>query len=301
MDCTVKRKVTLTKEQQIFYVGMKKIRDLQKDSESNLLEIQKIQLFLWEKIKLFAKKEMIRMVGNYTTPDERLDIEQDMVLIFLEKLPYYNPLQSTPTTFFVRYFREKISGYLRNNKTHMTQYDSNNARKISAAIADYDQRGINYTLDMLSTKTGLTQKVIKSTIQFSANVKLANVEEAYSLCSKEPTPEELIEKKEREKILYEAIKRHTNKEELILLSLRINENGRKEMPFDKISEYTGIPIREVKSSLNRVVCRLNQDEELRNQYRAYNSYSSAVKPISLQDSACDIMKEQMLDDLLTAI
>ena len=63
----------------------------------------------------------------------------------------------------------------------------------------------------------------------------------------------------------------------------------------------GIPIREVKSSINRVVCRLNQDEELRKQYRAYNSYSSAVKPISIQDSACDIMKQQMLDDLLTAI
>ncbi len=295
------KKINLTKEQQIFFVGMKKIKALQEQPDVNLKEIQQIQFFLWEKIKLFAKKEMIRMVGNCTTPDERMDIEQDMVMIFLEKLPYYDPLRTTPTTYFVRYFREKISCYLRNNKVHMTQYDSNNARKISTAIAEYNQRGINYTLDMLSTKTGLTQKVIKSTIQFSANAKLANVEEAYSLCSRELTPEELVEKREREEALYDAIRRNTNEEELRLLSLRINERGRKEMPFDKIAEYTGIPIREVKATINRVICRLNQDNELRKQYRNYNPYSSAIKPISIQDSASDIMQQQLLDSLLPAM
>ena len=297
----MEKKKNLTKEQQIFFMGMKKIKALQENPEANLMEIQQIQLFLWDKIKLFAKKEMIRMVGNCTTPDERLDIEQDMVMIFLEKLPYYNPIRTTPTTYFVRYFREKISCYLRNNKIHMTQYDSNNARKISTAIAEYNQRGIHYTLDMLSTKTGLTQKVIKSTIQFSANAKLANVEEAYSLCSKELTPEELIEKREREEALYNAIRRNTNEEELRLLSLRINEHGRKEMPFDKIAECTGLPIREVKATINRVICRLNQDSELRKQYRNHNPYSSVVKPISIQDSACDIMQQQLLDSLLPAM
>ena len=87
----------------------------------------------------------------------------------------------------------------------MTQYDSNNARKISNAIAEYNQRGISYTLDMLSTKTGLTQKVIKATIQYSANAKLANVEEAYSLHAKELTPEEMIEKKERDEADYNRV------------------------------------------------------------------------------------------------
>ena len=82
----MEKKLNLTKEQQIFFIGMKKIKALQENPEASLMEIQQIQLFLWDKIKLFAKKEMIRMVGNCTTPDERLDIEQDMVMIFLEKL-----------------------------------------------------------------------------------------------------------------------------------------------------------------------------------------------------------------------
>lgn len=72
----MEKKLNLTKEQQIFFIGMKKIKALQEDPEANLMEIQQIQLFLWEKIKLFAKKEMNRMVGDYTTPDERLDIER---------------------------------------------------------------------------------------------------------------------------------------------------------------------------------------------------------------------------------
>ena len=73
------------------------------------------------------------------------------------------------------------------------------------------------------------------------------------------------------------------------------------MPFDKIAEYTGIPIREVKATINRVICRLNQDNELRKQYRNYNPYSSAIKPISIQDSASDIMQQQLLDSLLPAM
>ena len=110
-----------------------------------------------------------------------------------------------------------------------------------------------------------------------------------------------IEKREREEALYNAIRRNTNEEELRLLSLRINENGRKEMPFDKIAEYTGLPIREVKATINRVICRLNQDRELRKQYRNHNPYSSVVKPISIQDSACDIMQQQIMDSLLPAM
>lgn len=289
-------KISLTKEQQVFFLCMKKLKAL--EEETNISEINKIRFFLWEKIKLFARKEMYRMAGNYTTAEERMDIEQDMALIFFEKLPFYDPLRTTPTTYFVRYFREQISKYLRNNKIHMTQYDANNARKISAAIAEYNQKGIQYTLDMLSTKTGLTQKVIRSTIQFSANAKQANVEEAYSLCSKELTPEERVEKKEREETLYKAIMRNTNNDELQLLSLRININGKKEMPFDKISECTGIPIREVKSTINRVICRLNQDKELRKQFRNYNPYSCVVKPIAIQESAAEIMQEQLIGSIL---
>ena len=105
--------------------------------------------------------------------------EQQVFFLCMKKLKALEEETNISEINKIRYFREQISKYLRNNKIHMTQYDANNARKISAAIAEYNQKGIQYTLDMLSTKTGLTQKVIRSTIQFSANAKQANVEEAY--------------------------------------------------------------------------------------------------------------------------
>ena len=95
-------KVTLTKEQQVFFLCMKKMKML--EDEGNIIEFNKIRFFLWEKIKLFAKKEMFRMAGNYTTAEERMDIEQDMALIFFEKLPFYDPLRTTPTTYFCSIF-----------------------------------------------------------------------------------------------------------------------------------------------------------------------------------------------------
>lgn len=64
---------------------------------------------LWNKINLFAMSEFSRMMGRFATAEDRKDVTNDLVQVFLEKPPYYNPLISTPTTFFVRYFRERIA------------------------------------------------------------------------------------------------------------------------------------------------------------------------------------------------
>lgn len=191
----------LTKEQRTFYLLLKKMHYLEVQEDPDTAQIKKIKLYLWDQIKNFAWNEMKRMAGRCTTYEERLEIQQDMALIFFEKLPYYDPLRSTPTTFFVRYFREKISKYIRTYKVHMTQYDTTNARAINAVIAEYNKKGIAYTLDMLSTKTGLSQRVIKSTIQHSANAKRANIDdEEYTIHKKVPlqtAPAEAIEKKRK--------------------------------------------------------------------------------------------------------
>lgn len=286
----------LTKEQRCFFLCLKRLRYLEKQEEPDLAEMNKIKTLLWDQIKYFARGEMNRMIGRFATYDEKREVEQDMALIFFEKLPYYDPLQSTPTTYFVRYFREKISKFIRSSKVHMTQYDTTNARRINAAIADYNQNGIGYTLDMLATKTGLSQKVIKSTIQISANAKRANIDdEAYSLHSNTPTPEEVMERSENTQSLVEAILNNTSEEERKLLMMRVNVYGRKEVPYDKISEETGIPIKTVKMIINRAICKLNQDEKLRKQFGNHNEYYFEVDPISFQDSAADIMEQQMME------
>ena len=59
------KKVTLTKEQQVFFFMYEKNENARR--RINIIEFNKIRFFSLEKIKLFAKKEMFRMAGNYTT------------------------------------------------------------------------------------------------------------------------------------------------------------------------------------------------------------------------------------------
>lgn len=284
----------LTKEQRNFYLALKKIHALEAQEEPDIPQIKRLKLFLWDQIKYFAKDEMNRMIGRFTTYEERLDVEQDMAVIFFEKLPYYDPLRSTPTTYFVRYFREKISKFIRTHKVHMTQYDTTNARTINAAIAEYSNRGISFTLDMLSTKTGLSQRVIKSTIQHSANAKRANIDDEEKFLHADiPTPEDAYIKSENEHALADAISRNTTELERKLLFMRVNADGRKEMPFDQIAEITGLSIRDVKAIINNAICKLNQDTALQKQFGNHNQYKFEVEPIAIQDAAADIMQQQM--------
>ena len=286
----------LTKEQRNFYLALKKIHSLESQENPDVTQIKKLKLFLWDQIKYFARDEMKRMIGRFSTYEERLEVEQDMALIFFEKLPYYDPLRSTPTTYFVRYFREKISKFIRTYKVHMTQYDTTNARAINAAIAEYSKNGIPYTLDMLSTKTGLSQRVIKSTIQHSANAKRANIDdEEYCLHADIPTPEDAYIQSENEHALADAIVRNTSELERELLFMRVNADGRKEMPFDQIAEITGLSIRDVKAIINNAICKLNQDTALQKQFGNHNQYRFEVEPLSIQDGATDIMQQQMED------
>lgn len=286
-------KTDLTEEQKIFYLCLKKLKALEQADPVDVDECNRIRLFLWDKIKLFARKEMHRMIGSCSTPDERQDVEQDMIVIFLEKLPYYNPLLSTPTTYFVRYFRERISAFLRENKVHMTQYDANNARKINAVIASYKKRGLPCTIDMISTKTGLSQRVIKSTIQHSANARRANIEEAYELHAPIPTPEEAFVIAENEDTLLKALYRNTDEEERTLLAMRVNAPGYKEMPYDQIAALTNRPIRDVKAKINRATRRMSQDVELCRQFGNHNMYKPQIKAIPIQDDATETMRVQL--------
>ncbi len=288
----------LTTEQKVFLKCMLRLKELYEAEERDMEAINGIRFLLWEKVKLFARSEMTRMLGEYSTKEELLDVEQDMALIFFEKLPYYNPLMSTPTTYFVRYFREKITNYIRENKVHMTQYDSNNIRKINSAIEYYKNQGLSYTMDMLSTKTGLSQRVIQNTLKHSQNAKRASIEEAFDLHANTPTPEEIFVQMENQQILYDALIRNTTKEELNLIIMRVNAEGSKEMPYDQMSKITGLPIRTVKACINRAICKLNLDQALKNQFNNHNTYKPHVQPIAMQDRSAEIIRKHF-DDFLS--
>ena len=230
------------------------------------------------------------------SPEDYSDLEQELALTFFENLPKYNPLISTPTTYFVRHFRHVISLHIRNHGMNLTQYDANNARKVNKCIHELETQGVKWTYDMLSQRTGLSVKVIKSTMYYASNAVNANVEEAYDLEATIPTPEQALEEKESITVLYERIKANITQEELQLLMMRINPEERKEMPYEKIAMLTGIPIRQVKSSLNRIICKLSQDKTLRNQFGNYNQYRH-VSQVKMSDDATKIMEKQMIEFL----
>ena len=292
--------VSLTKEQKIFFICLKKLKKLEDEDPIDMNEYNKIRLFLWGNVIRFAQREINRMMGSFSTREEREEVLQELALVFLEKLPDYNPLTSAPTTFFVRYFREKISKYIRDSKIKLTQYDANNMRKINNAANFFKKRGIPYTVDMLAAQTGLSVKVVQTTILYSNNAKTASVEEAYTIQSDTPTPENLVEQQESDAILYQALMEDISADERKLVIMRINPDGRKEMPFEDIAKKTGMSIKEVKSIINKALCRLSQDDRLRHRFGNHNQYKLSLNMVSLQDKATEIMEHQ-LDDFLKNI
>lgn len=282
----------MTKEQAIFYVSLKKIEALEKQEPKDQKQIDQYKTYLWEVIYKFAKSEINSLMGEFTSKEEREDVLQSVALIFFEKLPYYNPLQTTPTTYFVRFFKQEISKHIRSYHKRLTQYDATNARKISNVVTEYEKKGIRPTLDVIARKSGLSQKVIKSTLLYSSNSQIASVEESYTLSSDIPTPEQFLTKCEQQRILAETLKNNTTQLERKLLMMRVNPNGSKLMPYDKIAEEMNMPIREVKQIINRTICRMNQDRKLRSAFGHENIYQK-VTPVFMQDNAAQVMENQL--------
>ena len=195
-------------------------------------------------------------------------------VIFLEQLHNYDPLKTTPTTFFTPYFKQVISQHIRDYKQQLTQHDASNARKINRVINEYEKRGIHWTIEMIATQTNLSYKVVKSTIYYAHNAQKANLEDAGYIQSKIPTPEEAIAR-------------------------RINPDGKKEKPYDLVAKQSGKSIKRVKSQLNQAVCKLNQDDTLRKRFGKINRYSD-LRPLELQDNSSALL-EQQLETFLSEI
>ena len=294
-----------TKEQILFCAwlnSMKKLEMIPAEERTfkQNQEISDLKMKMWQTIVKYARSKLHQMMSSYphdATDDS--DIEQSMCVIFLEQLHNYDPLKTTPTTFFTPYFKQVISQHIRDYKQQLTQHDASNARKINRVINEYEKRGIHWTIEMIATQTNLSYKVVKSTIYYAHNAQKANLEDAGYIQSKIPTPEEAIELQEANNILYDAIQRCTTPEEAELLARRINPDGKKEKPYDLVAKQSGKSIKRVKSQLNQAVCKLNQDDTLRKRFGKINRYSD-LRPLELQDNSSALL-EQQLETFLSEI
>ena len=261
-----------TKAQIAFYTRKKKYCALKaKRASGELLsyeeelEEDKLKTDLFASVLKFGMTEAKKTFMHYQVDsDAYLEIQQDFAEKFYEKLDSYDPLKSTPTTFYVRYFREAISNYLAKNTLRLSQYDARNSRKIAEAIQRFDKQGIQWTEHMIADHTGLTLKVVKSTLQYRHNANYANIddEEFTQLASSMKSPEEYVISQEQRRILCQEISGTLTPDERNVLIRKINPDGRKEKSFEAVRGETGLAMRETKTIYNRAVSKLRGSHEL---------------------------------------
>ena len=296
--------ITVTEEQIEFcrYMNTYKALELRDDLTPEQVKSyqNKIALHLWDVLEKFVIKTINDMTSSYKiNKSDRSDILQSVFVEYYVKLPMYDPQKAAPSTFIVRYIREQVSKFLRDEKTHLTQYDSNNKRKIDKARTEFEKRNVEPTIEMLSAATGLSVKVIKQTDHYSQNAKMADVDKEFKLQAQLPTPEESFEEKENKKILYKAISDNCTDLEITVLLARVNLDEAKQKSFEKVAQDLNMPIRDVKAVYNSCVCKLNHDNSILDIFGNHNRYKD-LKPLAMQDKASKTVETQM-QDFLTQI
>lgn len=219
---------------------------------------------LWNQIRIFGISEAQRRMGKYRLDGDAFsDVQQAISEIFLEQLPNYNPLWSTPTTFFKPYFNQAITEYLLSNSQHLSQYDAKNVGIVRKAIYYFESQGIKWDESMIVDRTKLSPKVVKQTIQIASNSIRANVDDmGPGLAGKIPGPEEHFLDNERRIAIRETLNNTLTPDELEFFLYRVNLDGKHERPYQTVAEDLKMTIRDVKKKWSAIIAKLNNATQL---------------------------------------
>lgn len=288
----------LTKEQKLFLIGKSKLKqydEIEATRELTATEIEQrdfIKQELFGSVVKFGMSEARRRMSKYQIDsDAYTEVQQDLAVMFFNMLPRYNPLQTTPTTFYVRYFNQVISEYLLAYSQHLTQYDAHNVTKVRGAIHYFESKGIQWDEPMIVTKTGLSPKVVKNTLSLAANSVRANIDDTLNLQSKLPTPEEEYMKNEKTEIIMKSLAETLDKEDLEFFLYRMNLDGDKELSYQMVADTMGMQVRDVKKRWSSIIAKLNNNKNL--QSYSKTSQKVADSTLHLNDKAGDIAEEQI--------
>lgn len=258
----------MTESQIFFYVGKKRIDFLNKKAETEGLtysekeERDEILQMLFGKIIRYGIDLAKKRMGKYRKDtDAYQDVQQGLAEIFFEKLPRYDPTKATPTTYFRPYFSQVITEYVLQYSQHMSQYDAHNVSVVRAAARYFEERGIKWDEPMISTKTGLSPKVVKRTLQLAQTSIRASVEDSLNMASSDPTPEEYFLKNEKTDMICNALRETLSQEDLEFFLFKVNLDGR-ERTFQQVAEAKGMEIRDVKKRYSGIIARLNANRDL---------------------------------------
>lgn len=244
----------LNHEQRYFLIGKIKMASLEATKECRELtwkeedEMDFVKKSLFSSVLKFGMTVAREMAGKYSLDsDAYADIQQSLALIFFEKLPVYDPTRTVPITFFVRYFREATSNYLRKNSQMLSQYDARNVSAVRAAIRYYESKGLKWTEEMLSNRTGLSAKVLKNTLQIAKNSKRASTDgiEEFLQAKGQMPEEECVEADSLREILV-RIEHLLTESEKDLFFLKINSLGNKPLTYTEVASRSGLTVQEVK-------------------------------------------------------
>ena len=295
-----------TFEQACFIIGLNFIRSMGDDMDEQKKDIR---AFLWNKISNYAMAEYQKFTaGRQMCNDSYADAYQSMFLVFLEKLNDYDATKNAPSTYFKCHFRSQISKYIRQDITHLTGNDQANIRKIKAAEAYFDSQNLEYDLEMLAKRAGLSPQVAKNAILYAHNGNYANIEDAYSLASKRMTPEQEFLAKEKEDGIQNALEYLSEKEKKYIYTAffskeadqfvygtdEVEASVKEELPIKRVAEIMGISPNEATLLRTTALRKLNTIKELQ-PYNNHLKKKTEKRQVKLQDSATDVMQNNILN------
>ena len=101
-------------------------------------------------------------------------------------------------------------------------------------------------------------KIVTSTLKYIEQSHYVNIDDAGEQPGRIIGPEEAYLNKEREELLIDLIDRILPYREKLVYFTRVNLDGDKNMPFEKVAEILDIPLKEVKILFNSAIIRLEK-------------------------------------------
>lgn len=255
----------------------------------NLL-YDEISAFLYNLIVRFLFDTIKRMTKECNfTPEQKSDLNADVKATFFAHLHDYNPLETTPTTFFIPYFTESIRSFIQNSM-NMTPYTATNARTLRKLMNEMDMKNESYTLEKLAHKADMTDTVAKNTLDLM-RVQTVDYEGLKNtIRSDEESFVDQILENVRDSEIEDMIDKVLTKDEAMIFRLRMSSPANRAdriNTYQAVAEISGLSIREVRSTLNRAKKKIINSEMFKRHwgkiYLSSGSSSidknvSAVKP-----------------------
>lgn len=290
------------KQQQKFIIGKVFLKKYKKIEEQRPLTAKerykkdKIMEGLFATVLKYGMSLANQRLPKYKTDSDAYpEIQQSLATIFFDKLEAYDPLKTKPTTYFAPYFNQEISRYINANSQHLTPYDAKNVSAVRRAKQYYESRGINWDLQMLVNRTGLSPKVVKNTLTIESNSQRALIdEETYELRANSPTPEDEYIKNEEMNVLQNALKQTLDYTEMEFFMYKVNLDSCKERTYNEVAEHYNMPVRDVKKKYSSIVTRLNNNKALQAYHNKNKKEMEREANVFLRDSAGTIMEHQIM-------